>query len=174
MKSTAAEPSRKGRGVGRKGRGQANGTVAGQGQADNGQAVLPKDSGLADAIMAKSAGPAGEHRSAAAASLMMHLGSAMAIEELETAIQHSWRLGVLGKGHFFSMAGADVAGDFYFLSLGHVGKGALAWKVEFSEVGHDCFLRMGVAASESLIWIHGHDLLNPGPCKGVLVELIVS
>ena len=69
---------------------------------------------------------------------MLHLGSAMAIEELETAIQHSWRLGVLGKGHFFSMAGADVAGDFYFLSLGHVGKGALAWKVELCEAGHDC------------------------------------
>ena len=44
MKSTAAEPSKKGKGSGSQGRGQANGTAAGQGkegQADSGQAVLP-------------------------------------------------------------------------------------------------------------------------------------
>jgi hypothetical protein len=65
------------------------------------------------------------------------------MEKLETFIQHSWRLGLSGKGHFFVMFGA-VAGDLNVLSLGHVGKGALAWKAKLSEVGHDFVLRRGV------------------------------
>ena len=88
------------------------------------------------------------------------------MEKLETFIQHSWRLGLSGKGHFFVMSGA-VAGDFNFLSLGHVGKAP--WLGKRSSVKWAMTLFCGGGSPHlSSIWVHGHDLLNPGRplCKG--------